>query len=106
MRTFWRDGDRSREVELAPLGDGRWRVRVDTSEFEVTAERLADGRLRLTDEQGACIAEITAAGERRFVRLDAIDFVLEREAPSRRRGGAVPRRITASRRRCRASSRE
>lgn len=88
MRSSWRDGDRSRGVELTPLGAGRWRVRVDDGEFELHAETLADGRLRLTDESGAHLAEVTAAGERRFVRLDALDFVIEREAASRRRGAA------------------
>ena len=86
MKTAWRDGDRSRTVELEPLGPGRWRVRVDESEFEVTAVPLGGGRLGLSAEPGRVGAEVTAAGERRFVRIGAADFVLEKEAPSRRKG--------------------
>jgi len=86
MRTVWRDGDRIREVELTSLGPGHWRVRVDDAEFEVRSEATADGRLRLTDETGGTTAEVTAAGSRRFVRLGALDFVLDRESAGRRRG--------------------
>ncbi|MFM8560172.1 MAG: biotin/lipoyl-containing protein, partial [bacterium] len=86
MRTVWRDGDRIREVELTALGPGHWRVRVDEAEFEVRAETGADGRLRLSDETGTTTAEVTAAGSRRFVRLGALDFVLDRESSGRRRG--------------------
>ncbi len=86
MRTNWRDGERVRSVELSAIGNGRWRVSVDGSEFELAAERLPDGRLRLADEQGIALAEVTAAGERRFVRLDGLDFVLDRERSSRGRG--------------------
>lgn len=86
MRTVWRDGDRIREVELTALGPGHWRVRVDDAEFEVRAETGADGRLRLSDETGTTTAEVTAAGARRFVRLGALDFVLDRESSGRRRG--------------------
>jgi biotin carboxyl carrier protein len=84
MRSNWRDGDRSRSVELGALGPGRWRVRVDESEFELAAELLPDGRLRLSDEQGTVLAEVSGAGERRFVRLDGLDFMLERERGGRR----------------------
>jgi len=83
----WRDGDRVRSVELAPLGGGRYRVSVDGAPFEVTAARLPDGRLSLTSEQGVTLAELTAAGARRFVRLGHLDFVLEREASGARRAG-------------------
>ena len=84
MRSHWRDGDRSRSVEVTALGSDRFRVRVDDSEFELDAERLADGRLRLVDDQGTVFAEVTAAGEQRFVRLDGLDFVLRREHGARR----------------------
>lgn len=76
----WRDGDRVRVVEVKPEGGGRYRVSVDGAPFEVKAERLADGKLRLTTEQGVTVAELTAAGTRRYVRLGSLDFVLEREA--------------------------
>ncbi len=80
MRSHWRDGDRVRVVEVKSEGGGRFRVSVDGAPFEVTAERLGEGRLSLTTEQGITLAELTAAGARRFVRLGTLDFVLEREA--------------------------
>jgi len=80
MRSQWRDGDRVRVVEVAAEGGGGYRVTVDGAPLEVTAARLADGRLSLTTDQGVTIAELTAAGARWFVRLGALDFVLDREA--------------------------
>ena len=89
MKSYWSDGDRPREVELDALGGNRFRVRVDGAEHEVEAEWLEDGRLRLTAEGGVTIAEVSAAGERRFVRLGSLDFVLDRRpAAGRGRGGA------------------
>jgi len=89
MKTTWRDGDRTREVELTPLGPGHYKVRVDEAEFEVRAEMQADGQLRLVSDTGTTVAQVTAAGTRRFVRLGTLDFVLDREAAGRaRRGGA------------------
>ena len=76
MRSHWRDGDRVREVEVTLLGEGRYRVAVNGSEFELAAQPLGEGRWRLTGDGGVTIAEIGAAGERRFVRLGALDFVL------------------------------
>ncbi|MEO5618089.1 MAG: biotin/lipoyl-containing protein [Candidatus Eisenbacteria bacterium] len=84
MRTLWRDGDRIRSVELTSLQAGRWRVRADEAEFELVAERLMDGRLRLQDDHGTVVAEVSAVGDRRFVRLDGLDFVLDRERGGRR----------------------
>ena len=88
MKSLWRDGERVREVELSPVAPGRWRVRVDASEFELDAETMPDGRLRLVGESGVTVAEVTAEGARRFVRLGALDFVLERETVGRRRATA------------------
>ena len=90
MKSAWRDGSRTRKVELQSLGSGRWRVRVDDAEFTLASETLADGRLRLASEDGATLAEVTAAGTRRFVRLGSLDFVLDRESSSsgRRSTGA------------------
>jgi 3-methylcrotonyl-CoA carboxylase alpha subunit len=89
MRTSWRDGDRTREVELTPLGPGHYRVRVDEAEFEVRVEPQADGQLRLVSDTGTTVAQVTAAGARRFVRLGTLDFVLDRESAGRgRRSGA------------------
>lgn len=90
MRTLWRDGDIVREVEARPLGDGRWKVRVDEAEFELAVETMPDGKLRLAGETGVTVAEVTPVGSRRFVRLGTLDFVLDRETDGRRRaaGGA------------------
>jgi 3-methylcrotonyl-CoA carboxylase alpha subunit len=85
-RSAWRDGDRVRVVEAAALGGDRYRVTVDGADFEVAAERLDGDRLRLVNESGVTIAELTAAGALRFVRLGALDFVLERESGTRPRG--------------------
>ena len=88
MKSSWRDGERVREVELKPLSPGRWRVRVDASEFELSAETMPDGRLRLAGESGVTVAEVTPEGSQRFVRLGVLDFVLEREGAGRRRAAA------------------
>ena len=89
MKTLWRDGDRTRGVEIAPLGADRWRVRVDDApEIELTVTALGDGRLRIEDANGVHHAEVTPAGERRFVRFDLLDFVFERERGVGRRGAA------------------
>ena len=89
MKTLWRDGDRTRAVEIAPAGEGRWRVRIDDgAELELSATVLGDGRFRIEDASGVHVAEVTPAGERRFVRFDLLDFVLERERVAGRRGAA------------------
>jgi 3-methylcrotonyl-CoA carboxylase alpha subunit len=89
MRTFWKDGHRTREVEVTPLGEDRFRVAVDGATFDATATRLADGRLALEVPEGRFLAEISASGARRFVRLGALDFVLGLEPAGRRRAGAA-----------------
>lgn len=88
MKSYWRDGARVREVELSPIAPGRWRVRVDTSEFELASERMPDGKLRLVGDGGVTVAEVTPEGERRFVRLGVLDFVLERAGSGRARAAA------------------
>ena len=88
MKSHWRDGDRVREVELQPLGHGRWRVRVDGSEFELSSEAMPDGRLRLVGDGRVTVAEVTPEGARRFVRLGVLDFVLERAGSGKVRSGA------------------
>lgn len=95
MKSAWRDGDRVRAVELEPRGGAIWRVRVDGAEFDVAAEALADGRMRLRTESGDTIAEVTAVGARRFVRVGTLEFVLDREAAVRGRGGRLQHGMTA-----------
>jgi biotin carboxyl carrier protein len=89
MRTTWRDGTRIRTVELSPSGTGRYRVVVDDVELEVSVEPLTDGRLRLTTPAGVHVAEVTAVGARRFVRLGTMDFVVDREEGRGRRPGTA-----------------
>jgi len=95
VKTTWRDGDRLRSVELSPLGGGRYRVDVDGATFDVHAEAVEDGRMRMRTAEGDTMAEVTVSGNRRFVRLGTLDFVLEREVTSRARGGAHPQGMTA-----------
>ena len=87
-RFSFRDGDRVREVEVAPLAPGRFRVTVDGVASEIGLEALGDGRLRLLAPEGAVLAEVTAAGSARFVRVRRMDFVLERETAGRKRARA------------------
>ena len=86
MRAEYREGGRTRRVEVTSVAPGQYRVRVDDAELALTAERLADGRLRLLSDGGAVIAEVTAVGARRFVTLGNMDFVLERASGGARRG--------------------
>jgi biotin carboxyl carrier protein len=87
MRSLWRDGDRTREVELSPTGEGRFRVVVDGLELEIAVERQGDGEFRLSSVDGVTVAVVTAVGTRRFVRLGTFDFVLDREEGRARRAG-------------------
>jgi biotin carboxyl carrier protein len=88
MRGTWRDGDRTRAVEITPEGAASYRVVVDGNEMRLAAEPLEGGRFRVIGPQGVTTVEVTSVGNRRFVRLGAMDFVLEREAGSRRRDAA------------------
>src|SRR5262249_34776 len=60
MRTEWRDGDRTRTVEIEALGSNRYRVAIDGAALECEVLPLGDGRLRLATDRGVTIAEITA----------------------------------------------
>jgi len=82
VRYAWREGERIRMAEVAPDGTGRYRVSIDGSPIEVEATPLDGDRLRLVTESGVTLAEITAHGTRRFVRLGSLDFVIE-SAPAR-----------------------
>jgi len=85
MRTEWKDGANVRAVTVTALGDDRYRIDVDGAVIELRAERLEGGRLALESNGETTTAVITAAGARRFVRLGAMDFVLERAAAGRRK---------------------
>jgi len=86
VRSAWRDGDRIRVVETAATAPGSFRLTIDGVEVEIDVQTLADGRLRLQTVGGPLVAEVTAQGEKRFVRLGALDFVIER-APAGGRSG-------------------
>jgi len=88
MRARYRDGSRSRAVEVTPEGGGAYRVTIDDGTLTLSAEALDDGRIRITGPDGVTVVEVTAVGSQRFVRLGAMDFVLEREAGGRKRDGA------------------
>jgi len=88
MKSAWRDGDRTRTVEIATAAPGRYVVTVDGVPLEVTVEPVDADRMRLVTDQGETIAELSVSGTRRFVRLGAMDFVLDRESASRSRGRA------------------
>lgn len=90
MRTDWRDGDHTRSVEVNADGDGRWRVVIDGVPVDVAVEKGAAGRLRVSANGSTMTALVTPAGDRRFVRLDRMDFVVERSsrASARKRGAA------------------
>ena len=85
MRSDWRDGPHTRSVEVQPEAQGRYRVRVDGVELLLTVEALGDGRWRFVTAGAATVAEVTPSGNRRFVRLDGMDFVLEPLGSARRR---------------------
>lgn len=87
MRARYRDGSRSRSVEVTPEGANVYKVVVDDGTLTLTAEPLDDGRMRITGPSGVTVVEVTAVGSQRFVRLGAMDFVLEREAGGRKRDG-------------------
>jgi 3-methylcrotonyl-CoA carboxylase alpha subunit len=88
VRSEWREGERTREVEITPLGGTRYRVIVDGTPVEIEAQSIGEDRWRLESEGRTVTAEVTAAGERRFVRLGSLDFVLEREGGGRKRKAA------------------
>lgn len=88
MRTEWKDGDRTREVEVKAAGPGFWKVTVDGAELSLEAEILDGGRMRIADGDGSHVVEITSSGKQRFVRVGTMDFVLERIEAGRRRARA------------------
>lgn len=86
MKTVWRDGARERTVEVTALGERRYRVVVDGVGHVFTAEMADYGRLRIREDGDAHMVLVTAVGERRFVRVGSLDFVLQREESGRGRG--------------------
>jgi biotin carboxyl carrier protein len=76
----WRDGGRTRSVTLTPLGGARYRVAVDEATFEVEVERGPEGRMRLVVEGVVTPARVAIAGDRCFVRVGRLDYVLDRAA--------------------------
>ena len=97
MRTEWLDGERSRGVEVAALGGGRYRVTVDEAVLELEVRFEGDGRIVMIHGDVTTVAEVTPAGARRFVRLGRADFVVERATSGRgaRGGRATEARLEA-----------
>jgi 3-methylcrotonyl-CoA carboxylase alpha subunit len=62
---------------------------VDGVDIEVEVQTLAPDRIRFTANHVTVLAEVTAAGARRFVKLGPNDFVVDREAAHRRRTSAA-----------------
>ena len=85
MGAEWKDGRHTRSVEVQPEGQGHYCVRVDGEQLLLAVEPLGEGRWRVVTPDSTGIAEITAVGARRFVRLDGLDFVLEPVGHSRKR---------------------
>jgi 3-methylcrotonyl-CoA carboxylase alpha subunit len=88
VRSEWRDGERDRAVELTSLGPGRFRAVVDGGAIDLSVEPIGDGRFRLSTGDQSIVAEVSAAGARVFVRLGAMDFMLQRESGGRKRARA------------------
>jgi biotin carboxyl carrier protein len=90
MRSEWRDGDRIRVVETTRSENGGWTVVIDDVPIDAHIVVAEDGRFTVSSESRTSPAIVTAAGDRRFVRLGSLDFVLERtsRASSRKRGSA------------------
>ena len=88
MRSDWLDGERSRVVDVAPLGGGRYRVTINDAPLEIEVRFEKDGRITLIDGDATTVADVTSVGTRRFVRLGNADFVLERARSGRGARGA------------------
>jgi len=73
---------------VTPLGGSRFRVVVDGAALELEVEALGGGAYRLLQAASTTLARVTAAGVRRFVRIGALDFVLERAAAGATRARA------------------
>jgi biotin carboxyl carrier protein len=84
-RFHWRDRDRIREVEIDSRGEGRYHVSIDGSEMDVDATAVGPDRFELVTVGATRVVEITPVGDRRFVRLGSLDFVLDREARGKAR---------------------
>ena len=84
MRFLYRAGEREHEVEVAPDGDGRFRVTVDGTVLELAASLRGDA-LELTSHAGTARVWVSRDGALRYVTAPGLgDVVLERE--ERRRG--------------------
>ena len=90
MKTDWRDGPLDRSVEATPQGEGRWQVSIDGAPVDLEVDVEADGRLTVSVNGKVSTAVITVAGDRRFIRFDRLDFVVQKVTRSAgRKAGAA-----------------
>jgi 3-methylcrotonyl-CoA carboxylase alpha subunit len=85
MKKSYRDGTRTREVELRARDGGRFEVLVDGEGLDLGAESLGDGDLRLETAGEWRTVRVTRAERRIFVTLDGRDYVFESLPPAARR---------------------
>lgn len=86
----YRDGARTRSVTLTPLGENRFRADVDGAVFEVHVTPGAGGRMRLEVDGAVTPVVVAANGDRRYVRLGRLDYMVERVASGPGRRGSGP----------------
>jgi biotin carboxyl carrier protein len=77
-------------VSARHLGGRRWHVQVGERAYDVEAERLADGALRLWLAGRQCLVFHAESGRLQQVRVDGRTFALE-PAAGRARGAHDPR---------------
>jgi acetyl/propionyl-CoA carboxylase alpha subunit len=84
MKSAFKIGGRTREIELTRLGEDSFLAVVDGERLEIRATPLGEGFLRLETPAGAVTACVSRDGRRHFVTLEGADYLLEAAAAVRR----------------------